>query len=98
MVLNEFELNFVFNSIKFKAYNTEIQYIGGRLHRVNRYKRTTHYKWVLIVAELFNIAVNDFDAKDRMLVVTELVVSGVQCTLFFLHFNVVIFLIHKVLF
>ena len=26
-------------------------------------KETAHYKWVLIVTELFTIAVNDFDAK-----------------------------------
>ena len=47
-------------------------------------KETAHYKWVLIVTELFNIAVNDFDAKksahcSQVLVVTELVVSGTQC-------------------
>ena len=39
--------------------------------------------WVLIVVELFNIAVNDFDAKNsrfsRVLLVTELVVSGTPC-------------------
>ena len=41
------------------------------------------YKWVIIVTELFNVAVNYFDAKksascSRVLVVTELVVSGTQ--------------------
>ena len=41
---------------------------------------------VLVVTELFNIAVNDFDAKksacySRMLVVTEIVVCGIQCTI-----------------
>ena len=40
-------------------------------------------KWMLIVTGLFNIAVNDFDAKECagyncMVVVTELVVSGTQ--------------------
>ena len=47
-------------------------------------KETARYKWVLAVTELFNIAVNDFDAKksahcSQVLVVTELVVSGTQC-------------------
>ena len=46
-------------------------------------KEAGHYEWVLLVTELFNIAVNDFDAKKparcgRVLVVTELV-SGTQC-------------------
>ena len=41
-------------------------------------------KGVFIVTELFNIAVNNFDAKksarcSRVLVVTELVISGTQC-------------------
>ena len=40
---------------------------------------------MLVVTELFNNAVNDFDAKEsarcsRVLFVTELVVSGTQCT------------------
>ena len=39
-----------------------------------------HYKRLLVVTELFNIAVNDFDAQksarySRVLLVTELVVS-----------------------
>ena len=43
-----------------------------------------HSKWVFIVTELFNIAVNDFNAKksahySRVLVVTELVESRTQC-------------------
>ena len=47
-------------------------------------KETACYKWLLIVTELFNMAVNDFDAKQsprysRVLVVTELVLSGTQC-------------------
>ena len=41
--------------------------------------------WVLDETELFNIAVNDFDAKksilcSRVIVVTELIVSRTQCT------------------
>ena len=45
---------------------------------------TARYKWELVVTELFNIAVNDSDAKksdpySRLLAVTELVVSGNQC-------------------
>ena len=60
------------------------KYIGSRLQRANDAKETPHYKWVLIVTELLNIAVNDFDAKksahcSQVLVVTELVVSGTQC-------------------
>ena len=50
-------------------------------------KETTRYKWVLDVKELFNVAVDYFYAKksahySRMLVVTELVVSGTQCIYF----------------
>ena len=42
-------------------------------------------KWVLVVTKLFNMVVNDFDAKQsahysRVFVVTELVLSGTQCT------------------
>ena len=42
---------------------------------------------LLVGTELFNIAINDFDAKKstrcrRVLVVTELVVSGTQCISF----------------
>ena len=41
-------------------------------------------KWMLVVTELFNITVSESDAKktahySRVLVVTELVVSGIQC-------------------
>ena len=44
---------------------------------------------MFVVTELFNIAVNDFDAKkstcySRVLDKTELVVSGTQCTWFIL--------------
>ena len=37
------------------------------------------YKWVLVVTERFNMAVNDFDAEKSF--VTELVVTGTQCIL-----------------
>ena len=42
--------------------------------------------WVLIVTELLNTTVNDFDAEksvhySRAIVVTELVVNGSQCIL-----------------
>ena len=48
-------------------------------------KKTTLYKWVLIVTEPFNITDNDFHAKKstrcaRVFVVTELFVSETQCT------------------
>ena len=55
-------------------------------------RETARYKWVLALTELFNMAVNDFDAKQsarysRVLVVTELVLSGTQCKCF--HFPVI---------
>ena len=60
------------------------KYIASRLQRANDAKETPYYKWVLIVTELSNIAVNDYDTKksahcSQVLVVTELVVSGTQC-------------------
>ena len=60
------------------------KYIESRLQRANDAKEIPHYKWVLIVTELLNTAVNNFDAKksahcSQVLVVTELVVSGTQC-------------------
>ena len=60
-------------------------YIGSRLQRVKRCKKTLLItSGVLVATELLNIAVNNFDAKksarcSRMVVVTELVVSGTQC-------------------
>ena len=47
-------------------------------------KETVHYKWVLVVTNFLNIAVNYFDAKksvrcSRVLILTEFVVSGTQC-------------------
>ena len=49
-------------------------------------KKTAPCRKVLLETELFNIAVNDFDANTstrcrRLLVVTELVVSGTRCIL-----------------
>ena len=54
------------------------------MHRVKDARKTAHYKWVLVVTELFNIAINDFDIKkssrySQMFVVAELVTSGTQC-------------------
>ena len=47
-------------------------------------KETVCYKWLLVVTELLNIAVNDFDAKKSVrysrVLVTEVVVSGSQCS------------------
>ena len=48
-------------------------------------KKLLFHEWVLIVTELFNIAVNDFDTNKSacynwVLAVTELVVRGTQCT------------------
>ena len=67
-------------------------------------KKSALNKWVLIVAELFNIAVNYFDAKKSahcswVLVVTELVVSGIQRN--YKHFvrrRVLVFVMKKGLF
>ena len=59
-------------------------YTVSRLQRVKKdAKETARYKWVLIVTELFNTAVNGFDAKksarcSRLLVVTEFVVNWTQ--------------------
>ena len=39
------------------------KYTRSGLRRVQNAKETTRYKWVLAVTELFNIAVNGFDAK-----------------------------------
>ena len=59
-------------------------YSGSLLKRVKRCKETVRYKWVLVVTEPINIAVNYFDIKksarcSRVLVVTELVVSSTRC-------------------
>ena len=35
----------------------------SRFQRVKNAKETARCKWVLVVIQLFNIAVNDFDAK-----------------------------------
>ena len=60
-----------------------LKYTGSRLQRQKDAKETARYKWMLVVTELFNIAVNQFDAKKSsrtVFVVTELVVSEIQCT------------------
>ena len=56
-------------------------YTGSCLQRVKGCKRKARHKWVLVVTELFNIAVDDIQAKksgrySRVLVITELVLSG----------------------
>ena len=68
----------------FYAWKTNIL---GRAYEQKMAKETARYKWVLVIDELFNMAVNDFDGKksapySRVLVVTELVVSGTQCNCF----------------
>ena len=60
--------------------------LGPAYNEQNDAKETARYKWVLVVTELFNMAVSDFDAKQsacysRMFFVTELVLSGTQCRL-----------------
>ena len=61
-----------------------LKYTGSRLQRKKKdAKETARYKWMLVVTELFNIAVNQFDAKKSsrtVFVVTKLVVSEIQCT------------------
>ena len=47
-------------------------------------RKSVPCKWELVITELFNIYVNDFDAKkcvrcNRVFVVTEIVVSGMHC-------------------
>ena len=45
-------------------------------------KETARYKWLLIVIELFDIAISDTGAVWKtMLVLIELVTSNTQCTL-----------------
>ena len=56
------------------------------VHRVPLTTSKKMQKKLLVVTELFNIAVNGYGAKkstrySRVLVVTELVISGTQCTL-----------------
>ena len=49
-------------------------------------KETARCKWLLIVIELFDIAVSAFGAEWKtMLVLTELVTSNTQCTLLGIH-------------
>ena len=65
----------------------QLNYTKSRLQRVERWKETVHCKWVLIVTKLFNTAVNDFGVDksarcSRVLVITELVASGIQCIIY----------------
>ena len=56
-----------------------LKYTGSRLQRQKDAKEPARCKWVLVVTELLNMAVNHFDVKKcarTVLVVTELVVSG----------------------
>ena len=60
-----------------------LQYTGFHLQRVKRCKESAGSKRVLVVTELFNIPVNDFDMKkaapySRVVAVTELAASGTQ--------------------
>ena len=61
-------------------------FIWSHLNRAKKdAKETAHCKRKLFVTKLFNIVVNDFDANksarySRVLVVTELVVSEIQCS------------------
>ena len=62
--------------------------LGSAYNEQKDAKENTHCKWVLVVTELFNIAVNDFGAKKSahyswVLAVTEVVVRGTQCILKF---------------
>ena len=79
----EVHLEMVFTSC-FRVLSPTPKYTGSSLQRVKDAKETACYKWVLVVTELLNIAVNDFDAKKSaryswVRVVTGLVVGGTQC-------------------
>ena len=50
-------------NIMFDRLSDHRKYTRSGLQRVQNAKETTRYKWVLAVTELFNIAINDFDAK-----------------------------------
>ena len=61
--------------------------LGTVYNELKDAKETARCKQVLVVTELFNFAVNDFNAKksahySQVLVVTELAVSGADCKLF----------------
>ena len=69
---------------------SELLYTGSHNEKKDA-KETSRYKWMLIVTELLNIAVNYFDTKksahySRVLSEIELDVSGTQCTRWILHF------------
>ena len=59
--------------------------LGPAYHEQVDAKKTVRCRRVLIVTEVFNIAVNDFDAKKptgrQVPVVTLLILSGTQCKL-----------------
>ena len=89
--LNESGKRFIlqkcFNSKLYRSYDkVEDTYtLGPAYNEQKDAKETVRYKWVLVVTDHFNMAVNDFDSEQsacysRMLVVTELVLSGIQCT------------------
>ena len=43
-------------------------------------KETARYKWIFVLTNLFNIAVNDFDAKKFARHSWVLVISGTNCS------------------
>ena len=58
--------------------------LGPVYNKCKDAKGTAHSEWVLIVTKLFNLAVNDFDAKrltfySKVLIIAELIFSGTQC-------------------
>ena len=78
----EFHLEYRFHLI----LSTLLHTLGPAYNASNDAKETARYKWVLVVSELFNIAVNDVDVKkaarySRVLAVIELVLSETQCRL-----------------
>ena len=71
-------MRFVNNKTTNKGHGSTL---GPTCNELKDANETTGCKWVL-VAELFNVAVSDFDAKagcSGLLVVTELLVSRTQC-------------------
>ena len=64
------------------SWHTFSQY---RAHPLTTSKETARCRWVLVGTELFNTALNEYGAKKsagygRVLVVTELVTIGTQCS------------------
>ena len=69
---------FAFKTFVFRAKRKLTE---SRLQRLKDAKVTARYKWMLIVTELFNIAVNYLEAKKSARYSQVLVLSGTQSIL-----------------